>query len=139
MGNNQIEAISLNTRILKEIDLFLENYYASQKTINAGREMKNSKMKKNQVRGLENLIVSTTRFSEIINYIKNQTGKNRGEWRSVGPLLLSQLADIESAAIEIAGEDTSTRLEAKLKLVNGWARQVVAHYLYESGNEGGIS
>lgn len=125
----------LGRNTLDAIDLFLENYHEEGKTKEAGEKMAEAGMKNTQVRGLENLIVSTRRFSEIINYIKNQVGR-RKEWKSAGPLLLAQLETIEQKAREIAGEDSGARLEVKLRLAKGWARQVVAHYLYEQPRGG---
>lgn len=123
----------LDVHTMTSIDLFLEEYYEQGHTKRAGEAMAKCDMKKSQVRGLENLLVSTSRFSEIINYIKNQVGKDRKEWQSVGPLLLDQLATIEMKAHEMAGEEPAKRLAIKLILARGWARQVVAHYLYGSG------
>jgi hypothetical protein len=121
----------LSIAALDAIDRFLEEYYESGETKEAGKKMAKSGMKKTQVRGLENLIVSTPRFSEIINYIKNQVGKGRDEWQSAGPVLIRQLDHIERKAGDIAGNDPAGRMAVKLCLAKGWARQVVAHYLYE--------
>lgn len=124
--------IAIGRPKLKEIDQFLEEYYEGGKTQEVGELMAKEKMAKSQVRGLENLIASTTRFSEIINYIKNQAGKEKkgNIWRKIAPNLLSQLQTIETAAIEIAGDNSAERSAVKLHLVRGWARQVVAHYLF---------
>jgi len=139
MGNSNIEAPRLSAKMSKEIDWFLEDLYEDGKTKEAGQKLAVCKMDKSQVRGLENLVVSTTRFSEIINYIKNQVGKEKKEnkWRNVGEEFLSQLKSIEAKATEIAGDDPATRLEVKLRLARGWARQVVAHYLYDAKDERG--
>jgi hypothetical protein len=137
MENVQISAVRLNMQALKSIDQFLEGYYEEGNSQRAGRAMAGCGMKNSQVRGLENLIAATSRFSEVINYIKNQIGKNRSEWQSAGPILLTQLETIESKAAEIAGADPAVKMEVKLRLVRGWARQVVAHYLYDRKTEGG--
>lgn len=136
MDSSKIQAPLLSAKTLKSIDLFLEDFYP--KSIEAGEKIAACKMEKTQVRGLENLIVSVTRFSEVINYIKNQVGKEREKniWKEVGPILLSQLQVIEAKAIEIAGDNPIERLEVKLRLLRGWARQVVAHYLYKGRDEG---
>jgi hypothetical protein len=91
------------------------------------------------VHGLENLIVSTSRFSEIINYIKNQAGKDtkKKSWAAIVEDMLHQLKDLETKARDIGETDTEAVLEIKLKLAKGWARQVVSHYLYESTLKGG--
>lgn len=132
MDNLDIQAPLLRAKALKSIDLFLEEYYA--KSSETGDKLASCSMEKTQVRGLENMIVSATRFSEVINYIKNQIGKERERnvWKQVGPMLLDQLKDIENKAGEIAGGNDLERLEIKLRLLRGWARQVVAHYLYQN-------
>ncbi len=123
-------AVMVPPETLQQIDLFLEQFFAEGHPQQAGQRMLTDRLKQTQVRGLENLIVATTRFSEIINYIKNQTGKDRREWKAVGPLLLSQLEALEARAAELADGDAGRQLEIKLRLARGWARQVVAHYLY---------
>lgn len=125
-----IAQVALTSKILKDIDLALEDYYI--KAIEAGEAMAEHDFK-TQVRGLENLIVSTTRFSEVLNYIKNQFGKetNDRKWLTVGPVLLGQLEELETKAKEIAPDDPAVCLEVKLRLLRGWARQVVAHYFYQ--------
>lgn len=143
INSDQIEATILDKNAVQQIDLVLENYYETGKTKEAGQAIVDSQMQPTQVRGLENLIVSTTRFSEIINYIKNQMGKKNREWNKVvqltvgenkvGQILLDQLAEIETAANQIIIEyhnDPAIKLEIKLRLARGWARQVVTHYLY---------
>jgi len=136
MSSFEIQAPLLSAKTLKSIDLFLEDYYP--KASEAGEKISACRMDKTQVRGLENLIVSATRFSEVINYIKNQVGKERekNKWKEVGPMLLSQLQDIEIKAGDIAGDNPMERLDVKLRLLRGWARQVVAHYLYKDRDEG---
>jgi hypothetical protein len=125
----EIGAPKLSLKLLKEIDMILEEFYPeAQKT---GTDLADKKFSKSQIRGLENIIVSTTRFSEIINYIKNQAGKERkdNQWGNMAHQLLSTLDTIERKAEEITS-GPADRLEVKLRLARGWARQVVAHYLY---------
>lgn len=120
----------LSHTVLGQIDEFLEDFYKT--AIKAGKQMADNGMSPSQVRGLEALIVSTTRFSEVLNYIKNQAGKETRAhvWKTVAPTLLSQLDEIESKAIEIAKNDPRQKMEIKMRLTRGWARQVVANYLY---------
>ncbi len=119
----------LGRETLKEIDLYLEEFYP--KSIGAGNAMASADLGNAQVRGLETLITSAGRFSEIVNYIKNQTGKDKkGKWLQIGTLLLGQLEQLENKANEIGRKDPATTLEIKMKLARGWAKQVVAHYLY---------
>lgn len=57
---------------------------------------------KAQIRGLETLVTSVSRFSEIVNYIKNQVGKDKkGKWLQVGSRLLEQLELMETRAAQM--------------------------------------
>lgn len=122
----------LNQQLLQTIDIFLEDYFArSQET---GRLLAQHLPDKSQIRKLETLILSTSRFSEIKNFIKNQAGKERDQdnkWRRVAPRLLRQLDELEAQAHALGGGDPATILAVKLQLARGWAKQVVAHYLFE--------
>lgn len=116
--------------ILKAVDIFLEEYYA--KSIDAAKIMANDLPGTTQVRGLETLTATTSRFSEIINYVKRQTGKDtKNEWTTLGPKLISQLEDLEKKAEELSKDDVDRCLDIKLLLARGWVNQVVCHYLYE--------
>ena len=131
MGNPVTAASLLNPAILREIDNFLEDFYTESKR--AGNGLAAVKMKTTQVRGLEKLVVSTTRFSEILNYIKNQTGKEKEKerkWTETAPMLLEQLNALEDKAKEISKRQPESLLNIKLRLARGWARQVVAQYVY---------
>ncbi|CAN2041388.1 conserved hypothetical protein [Candidatus Magnetomoraceae bacterium gMMP-15] len=87
----------LEPETLRAIDLYLESIYTQSE--NAGNQMYQAGLKNTQIRGLETLVTSTTRFSEVINYIKNQTGKDKKrQWTQVAVLLLSQLKKIEKNA-----------------------------------------
>lgn len=117
--------------ILKEIDVFLEDFYPQ--SITAGKELAKVALGTSQIRGFETLTMSASRFSEIRNYIKNQTGKERKEprWAVVAPTLLSQLDSLEQEAERMSGGNAERLLDIKLHLARGWARQVIAHYLYD--------
>ncbi len=81
--------------ILDEIDIFIENFYPQ--SVTAGNEMASVELSSSQVRSLETLVTSATRFSEVINYIKNQIGKDKQKkWSHAGSSLLGQLEQIEA-------------------------------------------
>ena len=119
-------------KMWQEVDLFLEEYYPHG--CHAGKELEKAKMETSQIRGLESLIVSTRRFSEVLNYIKNQAGKGTSKskkWRQVAGTLIQQLQELETKGAEVGAGDPALVLEAKLRLVRGWGKQVVTHYLFE--------
>lgn len=121
----------LDPATLKAIDLHLEALYESKATINVAQEMADSELKTSQIRSLETLIMSTRRFSEIINFIKNQAGKDRkGQWFQFVDKLLNQLEAIEEKAREIGANDAGRTLAVKRHLARGWGKQIVAHYLF---------
>lgn len=115
-----------------QIDRYLDEFYPEGKK--SGQELAKAKLEPTQIRGLENLVVSTRRFSEIINYIKNQAGKQHKQaepWRLVCNGLLQQLEQLETKGKEFGKDDPSLIIEAKLRLARGWAKQIVSHYLFE--------
>ena len=134
--------MKIPTDKLDQIDLLLETTYPNAK--DAGNQMAalmdGKKFGMSQIRGLESIIVSATRLSEILNYIKNQTGKDRNNlWPRVAPTLIEQLEGLENSAIEIGADDPSLVLAVKMKLARGWGKQVITHCLYQHqiANQGG--
>ncbi len=121
----------INETISREIDLFLEQIYGDSKQM--GDELAAVGLGKTQLRGLETLITSTSRFSEIINYIKNQAAKDtkKTTWIRVAPGVIRQLEALEVKAQEIGSGDPSLVLDIKMKLARGWGKQVIFHCLYK--------
>jgi hypothetical protein len=114
------------------IDEYLEALYESNATLEAGQTMADIKLDRSQIRKLENLVMSTRRFSEIINHIKNQAGKdiNKKQWPQIADTLLKQLCEIEEKAREIGKNDFAKIIEIKKYLARGWVKQIVAHYFF---------
>lgn len=126
----------IDAAVSREMDLFLEEIYGDSKS--AGQGMADVNLGKSQVRGFESMLTSTSRFSEIINYIKNQAGKDtKGAWSSVAKGLLDQLERLENKAEALGKDDPSLILQIKIKLVRGWGKQVIAHCLYQRMLMGG--
>ncbi len=128
---NAVAKPEISSAMLSQIDIFLEDFYKRGKE--AGKMLADADLDSTQVRGLQNIIVSATRFSQILNFIKNQVGKETGdkkEWRKCGKQLLQQLETLEKQAGEMASQDPALRLEVKLRLARGWGKQVVANYLF---------
>ncbi len=133
--------MKIDAAVLKEVDLYLEKLYKNSgesgdseksETIRMGRRMADIKLKKTQIRGLQNMTFSTSRFSEIVNYIKNQAGKDKKKqnWSHVANDLLQQLDGLEQEARRIGKNDPELVLDVKLRLARGWVKQIVSHYLY---------
>lgn len=81
-----------------------------------------------QIRNLQNVVNSTTRFSEIMNYVKAQTGRHK-EWEHLGPEIVKSLDKIDEYAGKIVGAEQD-RGEVRLKLSRLWVKIVVAEFLY---------
>ncbi|MBW1987365.1 MAG: hypothetical protein JRI50_09120 [Deltaproteobacteria bacterium] len=131
MNDQTILTPTLDSSTLKQVDIFLENCYSQ--SIEAGKELAKVGLKKSQINGLQTLVNSTRRFSEIFNFIKSQAGKERAkkeQWRKVADRLLSQLEALEQQAHQLGKGDPGKTLDIKLRLARGWAKQVVAHYLW---------
>ena len=139
MSKSDSKEWRLKPETRKDIDLFLEDIYPDSEKMGEMMAKREAALQTSQARGLENLTVSTSRFSEIINYIKNQAGKSaKGKgWNIFAEKMLLKLKVIENKAREIGGNDPGTVLEVKLGLARGWVKQVVAHYLYEKTREKG--
>ena len=133
--------MKIDAAVLKEVDLYLEKLYKNSgesgdseesETIRMGRRMADIKLKKTQIRGLQNMTFSTSRFSEIVNYIKNKAGKDekKQNWFRIANDLLQQLDGLEQEARRIGKNDPELILDVKLRLARGWVKQIVSHYLY---------
>ena len=82
-----------------------------------------------QVRNLQQIACSATRFADVEDFVKNQMGKDNSDWKVVGRAALDQLSQLRVCSEEIA-EDPYDRMEVRLRLARGWARAAVAEYLY---------
>ncbi|WP_156915848.1 hypothetical protein [Desulfatirhabdium butyrativorans] len=125
-----LQAKQLTPEMLHRLDVILEDFYP--KSRETGEKLAQIRMEKSQVRGLENMVVSTSRFSEILNFIKNQAGKERkdNKWRKAAEQMLTQLGQLEEAAANLVPDDPGRRLEVKMRLARGWIRQLVPAYLF---------
>jgi hypothetical protein len=117
----------------EQVDLFLDTSRASFRQLGEayykafGSERNNAS---SQVRNLQQIVYSATRFSDIEDFVKNQMGKKREQWLQVGQDTLSQLDGLRECAERIAGSDPAIALNLRLGLARGWMRTVVSEYLY---------
>ncbi|GIW83321.1 MAG: hypothetical protein KatS3mg105_5128 [Gemmatales bacterium] len=84
-----------------------------------------------QIRNLQQMACSATRFADIEDFVKNQMGKtgNR-EWKDVGDEVLSALRELRETSNTLA-DDTADQMAVRLRLARGWVRTVVSEYLYQ--------
>ena len=88
---------------------------------------------KTQIRNLQQITCSATRFADIEDFVKNQMGKEKmgkqAPWKALGQEVLKQLAQIRAQSEEF---DTNpvNQMDLRLRLARGWVRAVVGEYLY---------
>ena len=90
-----------------------------------------------QVRNLQQITCSATRFADIEDFVKNQMGKGKsGEWKEVGEEVLQQLQRLRTDskrkdfASGPAEQMALRQMALRLYLARGWVRAVVSEYLY---------
>ncbi len=128
----------LTPELIQQADSFLDTNQQHQAAIQLGERMfeifKSDKEGRvsSQIRNLQQIVVSATRFADIEDFVKNQMGRNAGaykEWRQVGDEVLQQLEGLRGAANSWTN-DEGQRLLLRLYLARGWVRAVVGAYLY---------
>ena len=82
-----------------------------------------------QVRNLQQIACSATRFADVEDFVKNQMGKGNQSWKAVGSGALEQLSQLRDSSEDIAAA-ADDRMAVRLRLVRGWARAVVGEYQY---------
>ena len=97
---------------------------------------------KAQVRNLQQITCSATRFADIEDFVKNQMGKEKKDdknprWRALGDdgqalgdEILQNLNQLREKSLEL-DEDSANQMALRLRLARGWVRAVVGEYLYQ--------
>lgn len=128
----------LTPELIQKADSFLDTDRQHQAAIRLGERMyavftqQSKERGMAQIRKLQQIAVSATRFADIEDFVKNQMGRNAGaykEWRQVGDEVLKQLEALRRAANDMT-QDEGQRLLLRLHLARGWVRAVVGAYLY---------
>lgn len=92
-----------------------------------------------QVRNLQQIVTTSTRFSDIEDFVKNQMGKGRGQnhaWQQIGDEILEVLRRLRAVVARQPGgspdqaADPELALDFRLRLARGWVRAVASQYLY---------
>ncbi len=125
----------LNSEMIRKVDCYVEKHH--DKFAKLGREIfeqfsSNSKENKvsTQVRNLQTITCSATRFADIEDFIKNQMGKRQENWITVGETALQQLSELRKES-ESYNVDNDDRLEIRLRLARSWVRAAMSEYLYQ--------
>lgn len=85
-----------------------------------------------QIRNLQQITCSATRFADIEDFVKNQMGKEQNErkWKRLGGDILKQLRQLRSESQKL-DTDPANQMALRLRLARGWVRAVVSEYLYQ--------
>ena len=96
-----------------------------------------------QIRNLQQITCSATRFADIEDFVKNQMGKeNKGkpQWRNLGDDVLSGLKNLRETSQKFVPDDSTDenklaearmkQMAVRLRLARGWMRAVISQYLY---------
>ena len=85
-----------------------------------------------QVRNLQRIVCSATRFADIEDFVKNQMGKEKtgaSRWQKLGDEVLDGLRQLRHQSQEL-DDDVANQMALRLHLARGWMRAVVGEYLY---------
>ena len=82
-----------------------------------------------QIRNLQQITCSATRFADIEDFVKNQMGKE-ARWRALGDEVLDALKELRDKSQQL-DKDPVNRMALRLRLARGWVRAVVSQYLYK--------
>jgi hypothetical protein len=127
----------LTPELLQQVDSFLDTDQQHQAAVQLGERLyavfgSDKGQVSSQVRYLQQMVVSATRFADIEDFVKNQMGRQAGayrEWRQVGDDILGQLQTLRHQADKMS-RDQGQRLLLRLHLARGWIRAVVGAYMY---------
>ena len=128
---------ALSNKLIQELDCYIDNkrdtflklgddffevfgYDKEKNTIRA------------QIRNLQQITCSATRFADIEDFVKNQMGKEekkKPQWRKLGDKVLEELKELRATS-EGLDTDPSKQMDVRLRLARGWVRAVVSQYLY---------
>ena len=129
--------IVLNDKLIREVDLYIEEKHQTFSELGKrffekfGYDKKKNNIRA-QIRNLENITCSATRFTDIEDFVKNQMGKEKideRKWKALGGGVLQQLKQLRDKSEEL-DTDPYIQMALRLRLARGWVRAVVGEYLY---------
>lgn len=140
-------ADNVHLKIMKEVSIVADGDLFMRDAEEMGERAKQvfTDKNKSQMRNLENVANSANKVTDIFNYIKRQTGKDRDSknWNkeSFGRDLLERLSRIKEDKGEqiyqsLSVEDEETKILINLKLIREFVSQMVVHFEYKL--QGGV-
>lgn len=123
----------LSTELIRKVDRYTDERHETF-TILGSRFFEEFRSDKGristQIRNLQQIAVSATRFADIEDFVKNQMGRGDENWRALGGDVLEQLGELRNQSQELT-DDAADQLAVRLRLARGWVRAVVGEYLYQ--------
>lgn len=128
--------IVLNDKLIQEVNLYIEDNHQTFSKL--GKRFfdifgyDNNHIRA-QIRNLENITCSATRFTDIEDFVKNQMGKEKideRKWKKLGGEVLQQLKQLREKSQEL-DDNRYKQMALRLHLARGWVRAVVSEYLYQ--------
>jgi hypothetical protein len=129
-------------RLRREVAIRADQFYDEGEAQRFGQTAHQNHLKKGQIKNLQSVAESALKVSDVLDYVKIQSGKH-DDWRrnNFGPDLLNhirhQLLKSRNEICATLGFSTSG-IEAQtvyLHLIRAFIRQVAAHYEYKGGTE----
>lgn len=123
----------LSSELIRKVDRYTDEHHGTFTTLGRDlfRQFGSDRGKSStQVRNLQQIVCSATRFADIEDFVKNQMGKGDKNWRALGEDVLQQLGQLRDHSRTLA-DDSEDQLTVRLRLARGWVRTVVGEYLYQ--------
>lgn len=128
---------ALSNKLIQEVDCYIDNKHETFSKLGNrffekfGYDKKNNRISA-QIRNLQQITCSATRFADIEDFVKNQMGKedkDKPQWRNLGDEVLKALKVLRDKSPEF-DTDPGTQMTVRLRLARAWVRAVVSQYLY---------
>lgn len=125
--------IVLNSKLIQEVDLYIDENHKifselGERFFKVFGYDKGGNHISTQIRNLQQITCSATRFADIEDFVKNQMGKE-AKWRELGDKVLAQLNTLRRKSEQL-DDDPINQMALRLRLARSWVRAVVSEYLY---------
>ena len=130
--------IVLNTNLIQEVDRYIDENHKTFSELGDrffevfSYDKRNDRIS-SQIRNLQQITCSATRFADIEDFVKNQMGKEGNKepkWKKVGDSTLKKLKELRDKSQEL-DPNPANQMVLRLRLARGWVRAVVSEYLYQ--------
>lgn len=127
--------ITLDSQMVRQADSYIEENHV--KFVCLGRRFfevfsysRGQNRTSTQIRNLQQMAYSATRFVDIEDFVKNQMNKD-SKWRTLGREVLEQLDELRQESERNDSANPEQQLALRLRIARSWARAVVSEYLYQ--------